>query len=78
MSENTFSVLKRNLTRMNLKGRTTKATLNMLSASWLTKHVGLEGVAKAIKIYQDAVTDNVAPVKAFKSLDWLTTLEAMP
>ena len=36
---------------------------------------GLAGVAKAIKIYQDAIRDKIDPKKAFKSTEWLTKLE---
>jgi hypothetical protein len=74
-AENTFSVIKRNLTRMNFKGRTTTARLNFLSAAWLAKHCGLEGVALAIKIYQDNIIDKTNPKLAFKSVEWLRTLE---
>ena len=77
-AEGTFSVLKRNLTRMNLKGRSKRATLNVLSAAWLTKNAGLEGVAKAIRIYQSGILDTTPPADAFKSTSWLTTLEDLP
>ena len=77
MSEYTFSAVKRNLCRMNLRRSTTRASLNMLSASWLTKNVGLVGVVKAIKIYQDAITDEIAPVDAFTSTAWLKHNEPM-
>ena len=35
----------------------------------------MAGVAKAIKIYQDAIRDKIDPKKAFKSTEWLTKLE---
>jgi hypothetical protein len=75
MAENVFSVIKRNITRMNLKGRPQKASLNFLSASWLAKNPGLLGVAKAIKIYQDAMRDCSDPKTMFKSTEWMTTCE---
>ena len=43
-AEWTFSTIKRNLTRLNLSGRSSTSKLNFLSASWLTRHCGLEGV----------------------------------
>jgi hypothetical protein len=70
-AEWTFSAIKRNLTRLNLRGRSSTAKLNFLSASWLSRHCGLEGVAKAIRIYQESVEDHIAPSQAFKSTDWL-------
>lgn len=75
MAENIFSVIKRNVLRMNLKGRSANASLNFLSASWLTTHPGVEGVAKAITIYQDAIRDTCHPKMAFKSTEWLRVLE---
>ena len=75
MAENVFSVAKRNVTRMNLKGRTSNASLNFLSASWLARHPGLEGVAAAVRIYQDQIRDTTKPKDAFKSTDWLRALE---
>ena len=76
-AEWTFSALKRNLTRLNLKRATSTASINFLSTAWLTKNPGLNGVAKGLQIYQDAIRDTCEPKKAFKSLDWLRTLESL-
>jgi hypothetical protein len=70
-----FSTIKRNLTRLNLRGRSSTAKLNFLSASWLTRNCGLEGIAKAIRIYQDHIEDKVHPSKAFKCTEWLDQQE---
>ena len=77
MAENVFSVVKRNVVRMNLKGRTQTASLNFLSASWLAKHPGLEGVAEAVRIYQNTMRDCSDPKQIFKSTDWLRALEPL-
>ena len=45
MAENVFSVVKRNLRRLNLMSQTTNAKINFLSSAWLHKHPGLAGVA---------------------------------
>ena len=74
-SEWTFSAIKRNLTRLNLQRATSTAKLNFLSASWLSHDCSLAGVAKAIKIYQDAIRNTSDPQNAFKNIDWLTKLE---
>jgi hypothetical protein len=76
-AEATFSVLKRNLTRMNLSRSTTRASVNFLSAAWLSKHPGLTGVASAMKIYQDAIRDTCPPKDAYKSTKWLRTFESL-
>jgi hypothetical protein len=75
-AEWTFSTIKRNMTRLNLKSRSATAQLNFLSSSWLTHECGLEGVAKAIRIYQTAMKSQIGPKSAFKSTSWLTQLEA--
>ena len=46
-------------------------------ADGLHKHVGLEGVAKGVRIYQDAIRDHCHPKNAYKSTAWLTSLESM-
>ena len=71
----TFSAIKRNLARMNLKSKTKNSKLNFLSSSWLTKNCGMAGVSKALKIYQTAIEDTTNPVDAYKSVEWLTSLE---
>ena len=63
---------------MNLKGRTATAPLIFLSASWLARHPGLEGVAAAVRIYQDNIRDTIKPKDAFKSTAWLRALEPIP
>eukprot|EP00973_Karenia_brevis_P092984 12415066-Karenia_brevis.AAC.1 len=63
---------------MNLRGRPRTASVNYLSAAWLNKNPGIQGVVRAVNIYQDAVTDKIPPVQAFKSLSWLTSLEPDP
>ena len=75
MAESVFAIVKRNIVRMNLKGRTATASLIFFSASWLAKNPGLQGVAKAITIYQDAIRDACDPKVAFKSTEWLRNLE---
>jgi hypothetical protein len=77
-AENTFCVVKRNLKRMNLSRNPGRASVNFLSAAWLTKNVGLEKVAKALAYYQKALTDSIPPADAYKSLDWLKSMEPMP
>ena len=71
------SAIKRNLTRLNLQGHrsSSNAQLNFLSASWLSHDCGLEGVAKAVRIYQDSIEDQIDPNDAFQSVQWLTQLE---
>ena len=76
-AEATFGALKRNLTRMNLSRSTTRASVNFLSAAWLSKHPGLKGVARAMKIYQDAIRDTCPPKDAYKCTKWLRTLESL-
>ena len=44
-------------------------------AKWRPRNPGLAGVAKAIKLYQEAVIDKIDPKKAFKATDWLTKPE---
>lgn len=77
MAENVFSVVKRNITRMNMKGRTANASLNFLSASWLVRHPGLDGVALAIRLYQKQIRDTINPKDAFKTTEWLRSLEPL-
>ena len=77
MAEAAFSVVKRNIVLMNLKGRSQTASLNFLSVSWLVKHPGFNGVAQAIQIYQDAIRDKCDPKLAFKSTDWMRSLETI-
>ena len=48
-----------------------------LSAAWLSKNPGLDGVVKAMKIYQDEMRDKVAPKCAYKGTEWLRTLESL-
>jgi hypothetical protein len=63
---------------MNLEKSARRASLNFLSASWLHRSVGLEGVAKACRIYQAEVMDKIAPKDAYKDTSWLKVLEPMP
>jgi len=76
-AEGVFGVVKRNLVRLNLSRSTPNASVNFLSSAWLHKHVGLEGVAEALSIYQAAIKDHCDPKTAFKSRDWLTGMEHM-
>jgi hypothetical protein len=73
--EGFFSVVKRNLKRLNLKGRTTRASINFLASAWLARGAGLEAVAKGMAIYQKAMVDTVHPNKVFKDSSWLRALE---
>ena len=77
IAENTFSVVKRNLRRMNLMSSTANAKINFLSSAWLHKHPGLAGVAEGMKIYQEYAMINLSPQQAFKDAVWLTSLEQM-
>ena len=74
-AEWTLSAIKRNLTRLNLRGRSSTSKLNFLSASWLARNCGLQGIAKAIRIFQDSIEDQIDPSKAFKSTEWLDQLK---
>ena len=77
-AENTFSVIKRNLLRLNLSRSTKKASLNFLASAWLQKNVGLEGIAKAMVIYQsEMITARANPAAMYKSTDWLRGLECI-
>ena len=76
--ENLFGVIKRNLKRGNLAGRTARASINFLSAAWLARGPGLDAVAKGVAIYQNAITDRIHPKDAYKSTDWLRKSEAFP
>ena len=75
--EGRFSVVKRNLARLNLKGRTAHASINFLASAWLSRRAGLEAVAKGLKIYQDAIVDDAHPKVAYKDVAWLRTLDPM-
>ena len=77
MCENVFSVVKRNLTRHNLKGRTPRASINFLASAWLARNPGLESVAKSVAMYQNAMIDKVHPNKMFKDTSWLRALEPL-
>ena len=74
-AENVFSILKRNLRRLNLLSRSQNATLNMLSAAWVSKNPGLAGTAKAFALYKTVNMGKTAPENAFKDSDWLTSWE---
>jgi hypothetical protein len=74
-AEATFSTIKRNLRRLNLKSSTTRATINFLSSAWLHKHVGLDGVAKGVAIYQKYIMDSTKPQDAFKCAKIISQLE---
>ena len=73
--EGLFSVIKRNLRRLNLKGRTPRAAINFLSSAWLARGAGLEAAAKGVQIYQYAMFDKMHPNKMYKDSDWLRSLE---
>lgn len=74
-AEGTFGVIKRNLTRMNLKSSTSSASLNFLVASWLHKQVGMKAVVKGMVFYRNSVYQKISPQKAFKNTDWLKAME---
>ena len=65
------------MVRLNLGRNSQRVSVNFLCAAWLQKHVGLEAVAKALVIYQDAITDKFDPKTAYKSTEWLQALEPM-
>ena len=76
LAESTFAVLKRNLARLNRKSRTETASLNMLSAAWVSKHCGLQGVVDALRLYGEEAKGRVRPQLASKETEWLEPLES--
>ena len=74
-AENTFSIIKRNLARLNLSRSTTRASLNFLAAAWVQKNCGVVGMLKALRIYKEWARKNLHPEKAYKDSTWLTALE---
>jgi hypothetical protein len=77
MAECMFGVIKRNLARLNLKRNTVNASMNFLSSAWLHKNPGIEGVAKGMAIYQENISKSISPTLAYKSTEWLRTLERL-
>ena len=75
-AESTFAVIKRNLARLNLKSSGPTASLNFLSAAWLGKNPGLEGVVRALQIYRENLCNVIAPQDAFVSTLWLDQMES--
>ena len=73
--EGVFGMVKRNLRRLNLAGRTTGASINFLAGAWLARGAGLEEVARGVALYQHAVLDSMNPKLAFKDTSWLRALE---
>ena len=72
LAEAAFSAIKRNLTRMNLSRSPSTARVNFLSAAWLSKNYGLEGVIKGVRLYQSHIINSkTSPMAAFKNYDWL-------
>ena len=47
----------------------------MLASAWLSKNVGLKGVAKAITLYAKGMQGNIAPGDAYTNFDWLSQAE---
>lgn len=74
-AECVFSVLKRNMRRLNLLNQPKTATLNMLSAAWVSKNPGLKGVAEAFKLYRDVNWGQTNPSEAFNDCSWLSSWE---
>ena len=74
-AEFTFSILKRNLRRLNLMSSTQRASINALAMAWLSKNIGVEGIARALVIYRASIAGTMAPEKACKDTTWLTTME---
>ena len=72
-----FAAVKRNLRCMNLQRSSTRTSVNFLSAAWLHKNPGLEGVAKGVQLHMEHNADKVAPNKAYFDLKWLGELESM-
>ena len=70
-AEGLFSVVKRNMVRLNLKGVTGKASINFLACAWLKRFPGMEGVALGVKKYQDDMRGHIDPFLAFKDDSWL-------
>lgn len=74
-AEWTFSVIKRNLGRLNLKGSTARAKINFLAAAWLQKNPGLRGACEALRVYREGVFGEMDPSKAFTCEKWLVAQE---
>ena len=78
-AENVFGVVKRNVARLNLQRSSRNASVNFLTAGWLSKNLGLDGVAKAMKVYRSVLrSQRRAPREAYKCTKWLTSLEPVP
>jgi hypothetical protein len=76
-AESVFALVKRNLSRMNLKSSTTRASINFLNAAWLHIHVGFDAVVKGITLYQNSIIGSTNPNTAFKDKSWLKSMESM-
>ena len=63
-----FSVIiSRNPPRLYLKNATSTAHSNVLASAWMSKNIGLEGVAKEIRIYAKAMHGKISPYDACKN-----------
>ena len=76
-AEAAFSAIKRNVSRMNMQRATANAGINMLSASWLRKHVGFDGVAEAARIYINLHRGHTDPSLAYWDVSWLKRAESV-
>ena len=74
-AEAAFSAIKRNVSRMNMQRATANAGINMLSAGWLQKHVGFDGVAEAVGIYISQHRGHTDPALAYWDVSWLKRAE---
>ena len=77
MAEITFSVIKRNIARLNCQRSTTHATVNFLAGAWLHKHCGLDGILQALKMYREWASGNVEPRESCRTMSWLRDLEPL-
>ena len=74
-AEGLFGVVKRNLTRLNLRGRPSHAAVNFLASAYLSRGSGLAHVCSGIKRYREAMTDQMHPRLAYHDVSFLTDLE---
>jgi len=74
-AESLFSLVKRNIKRMNLQFNAKNIRVNVLSTANLQKNVGFNALVKSIAKYTARVTDTVHPAKAFVGDSFVTECE---
>jgi hypothetical protein len=72
--ESEFGVLKNQLRRTNMLGRSAKSCehIDAMAAFLLRESPGMKTVLRAFKTYREAMHNSYAPGEAFKTLAWLT------